>query len=67
MSILVVISEGLFSHAYADEPVYIVDLDEHATDPVKSAIYDPDSDCQMPVNLEEIDSRFGTEFEAEYA
>ena len=63
MSILVVIADGVFSHAYADQDVYIVDLDDKAEDKAIGAVYFPETDYREGVPVEEINKIFDVEFE----
>jgi hypothetical protein len=65
--ILVVIADGVFSHAYANSEIYIVDLDDHAEIPAVGAMYDPSTDLQHSVSLDEIDRIFETDFTVEFA
>jgi len=63
--ILIVIEDGVFSHGHShtDVNIYVVDIDDNASDPVLSACYNPDEDSQRSVPLSEIDEKFGTEYE----
>ena len=60
--ILIVIEDGVFSHAYGPETIYIVDLDDNAEEPIIGASYNPNTDLQKPASLREIDSLFNTTF-----
>jgi len=65
--ILIVIEDGVFSHghSFTDASIYIVDMDTQADDPILGACYTPADDSQCHATLEEIDEKFGTEYESE--
>ena len=60
--VLIVIADGIFSHAYGRCNVYIVDIDDHAEEEKLGAMYNPSTDLQERVGLADIDRKFGTTF-----